>query len=119
MDETAQQLIGQVREPLEAVPGHAEREDYEYERADTCNVFVACEPLAGRRTIRVTERRTRADWAHFVRAIADGLLRRRAHYPSHGQPQHPQRQFPVRGIRYGFCENASMNRPGSLGGSLV
>ncbi len=71
MDETPRQLIGQVRSPIEAEPGRPAREDYEYARRGSCNVFMACEPLAGRRMVRVTERRTRADWAHFVRAIAE------------------------------------------------
>ncbi|TBW00492.1 IS630 family transposase, partial [Azotobacter chroococcum] len=70
MDETPRQLIRQVREPLEAVPGHLGREDYEYERAGTCNVFVACEPLAGRRIAKVTEYKKRQDWALFLQDIA-------------------------------------------------
>ncbi|MDV7210263.1 IS630 family transposase [Azotobacter beijerinckii] len=70
MDETPRQLIRQVREPFEAVPGHPEREDYEYERAGTCNVFVACEPLAGRRIAKVTEYKKRQDWALFLQDIA-------------------------------------------------
>jgi hypothetical protein len=70
MDETPRQLIGQTRQPLAAVPGHPLREDYEYERLGHCNVFMACEPLAGRRITQVTERKTRSDWAHFVKAIA-------------------------------------------------
>ena len=70
MDETPRQLIRQVREPLEAVPGHPGREDYEYERAGTCNVFVACEPLAGRRIAKVTEYKKRQDWALFLQDIA-------------------------------------------------
>lgn len=44
---------------------------YEYvRRGSSGNVFMACEPLAGWRMVRLPERRTRADWAHFVRAIA-------------------------------------------------
>ena len=70
MDETPRQLIRQVREPLETVPGHPGREDYEYERAGTCNVFVACEPLAGRRIAKVTEYKKRQDWALFLQDIA-------------------------------------------------
>lgn len=70
MDETPRQLIGQTRQSIEAAPGRAAREDYEYERLGTCNVFMACQPLAGRRITAVTQRRTRLDWAHFVKAIA-------------------------------------------------
>ena len=51
-------------------PGRPERHDYEYERCGVCNVFMASEPLAGRRLTKVTERRTKLDWAVFVRDIA-------------------------------------------------
>lgn len=70
MDETPRQLIGQTRVPVPAKPGQAAREDYEYERLGVCNVFMACEPLAGRRMTKVTERKTKADWAHFLDDIA-------------------------------------------------
>ncbi|XAH24465.1 IS630 family transposase [Xylophilus sp. GW821-FHT01B05] len=70
MDETPRQLIGQTRQPIEAAPGRPAREDYEYERQGHCNVFMACEPLAGRRITQVTERKTKPDWAHFVKEIA-------------------------------------------------
>jgi len=70
MDETPRQLIGQTRELIAATPGQPEREDYEYRRLGVCNVFMACEPLAGRRMTQVTERRTKTDWAHFVEDIA-------------------------------------------------
>ena len=43
---------------------------YEYVRRGSGNVFMTCEPLTGWRMVRLPERRTRADWAHFVRAIA-------------------------------------------------
>jgi hypothetical protein len=74
MDETPRQLIGQSRESIPAAPGRPEREDYEYTRLGTCNIFMACEPLAGIRLTQVTERRTKLDWARFVETIA-------AHYP--------------------------------------
>ena len=70
MDETPRQLIGQVRQSEPARPGHPEREDYEYQRLGVCNVFMACEPLAGRRMTKVTERKTKVDWAHFLDNIA-------------------------------------------------
>ena len=70
MDETPRQLIGQTRDPIAAAPGRPEREDYEYRRLGVCNVFMACEPLAGRRMTEVTERRTKIDGAHFVEKIA-------------------------------------------------
>ena len=70
MDETPRQLIRQTREPIKAAPGRLAREDYEYERCGVCNVFMASEPLAGRRLTKVTESRTKVQWAHFVQNIA-------------------------------------------------
>ncbi len=70
MDETPRQLIRETRTPIPARPGQTERHDYEYERCGVCNVFMASEPLAGRRMTKVTERKTKRDWAHFVHDIA-------------------------------------------------
>lgn len=69
MDECSKQLIGEVREPLPPKPGHVAKQDSEYERKGTANVFMAVEPLAGKRTTQVTERRTRVDWAVFVQML--------------------------------------------------
>ena len=69
MDECSKQLIGEVREPLLPKPGHVAKQDSEYERRGTANVFMAVEPLAGQRTTQVTERRTRVDWARFVHIL--------------------------------------------------
>ncbi len=70
MDESPKQLIRETRKPLAPAPGRAAREDYEYERCGVCNIFMACEPLAGRRLVEVTERKTKPDWAFFVEQIA-------------------------------------------------
>ena len=70
MDESPRQLIRATRLPLKAVRGKAEREDYEYERLGVCNIFMAVEPLAGKRLVRVTERKTKTDWANFLEGIA-------------------------------------------------
>lgn len=70
MDETPRQLIAETRVPIPPTPGRDGREDYEYRRCGTCNVFMANEPLAGRRMTKVTERRTKTDWAHFLDDIA-------------------------------------------------
>ena len=71
MDETPRQLISETREPVPATPGRPAREDYEYRRCGSCNVFMATEPLAGRRMTKVTARRTKTDWAHFLNDIAE------------------------------------------------
>ena len=61
MDETPRQLIRETRVPVGAEPGRPARHDHEYRRCGTCNVFMAAEPLAGRRMTQVTERRTKID----------------------------------------------------------
>ncbi len=70
MDESPRQLIRETRLPLSIGRGVAARYDYEYERCGTCSVFLAVEPLAGRRVTRVTERRTKTDWAYFLEMLA-------------------------------------------------
>ena len=74
MDETPRQLIRETRTPLAPQPGRLERHDYEYERCGVCNVFMATEPLAGRRLTKVTERRTKIDWVHFIEDIAERYI---------------------------------------------
>ncbi|HOZ43317.1 MAG TPA: IS630 family transposase [Methanoculleus sp.] len=71
MDESPRQLISETRTPIPCLPGQPARYDYEYRRCGTCNIFLACEPLAGKRIVEVTERRTRQDWAQFLKVIAD------------------------------------------------
>jgi hypothetical protein len=75
MDEINTQLLADIRDPLPMEPGKPVREDYEYERHGVCNVFLACEPLVGRRVTMVTENRTKVQWAQFMRQLAD------EHYP--------------------------------------
>jgi len=71
MDETPRQLIRETRAPIPACPGRAARHDYEYERCGVCNVFMASEPLAGTRMTKVTEYKTKVDWAQFLQEIAE------------------------------------------------
>jgi DDE superfamily endonuclease len=73
MDETSKQLVGETRISLPAGPGQPRREDYEYERHGVANLFLFCEPLTGGREVRVTERRTRTDWAEAMRDLSDRL----------------------------------------------
>ena len=70
-DETSTQLLADVSEPLPAKPGRPKREDYEYRREGTRNLFLACEPLAGWRHVAVTQRRTTEDFAHEMRWLVD------------------------------------------------
>lgn len=69
MDEASKQLIAEVREPLPAKPGSVAKQDSEYERRGTANLFMAVEPLAGKRTVQVTDRRTKIDWAQFIKFL--------------------------------------------------
>lgn len=71
MDESPRQLIRETRIPMPARPGMPARHDYEYERCGVCNVFMAVEPLAGKRMVEITERKTKTDWAHFLVQIAE------------------------------------------------
>lgn len=70
MDESPKQLIGETKKPIPALPGQLARYDYEYRRFGMCNVFLACEPLAGKRIVKITERKTGKDWALFLEDIA-------------------------------------------------
>ena len=70
-DETSTQLLADVRPPLAAEPGRPRREDYEYRREGTRNLFLFIEPLAGWRHVAVTEQRTKVDFAHQMRWLAE------------------------------------------------
>lgn len=70
MDESPKQLIAETKTPIPGSPGLPARYDYEYTRCGVCNIFMACEPLAGKRFVTVTERRTKRDWALFLQEIA-------------------------------------------------
>ena len=70
-DETSTQLLAETRPPMPPRPGRPLRQDYEYRREGTRNLFLACEPLAGRRQVAVTQRRTMQDFAHQMRWLVD------------------------------------------------
>jgi len=70
MDESPKQLISETKVRIPASPGHLEKYDYEYRRCGVSNIFLASEPLAGSRIVKVTERRTKQDWATFIFDIA-------------------------------------------------
>ena len=71
VDEAGKQLIGEVREPLPVRAGSPAKEDSEYGRHGTANPFMAFEPLAGRRLVEVTDRRTAPDFARFLKRLLD------------------------------------------------
>lgn len=71
MDESCKQLIGEVREPIPCAPGCPTRLDHEYVRNGVAEIFMEVEPLAGKRHVEVTERRTRKDWARQIKQMLD------------------------------------------------
>jgi hypothetical protein len=73
-DEVPYQLVAETRLPLPIQPGKPERYDYEYRRNGTCNLFVFFQPLTGWRQVKVTERRTKLDFAQCMKELVDVLL---------------------------------------------
>lgn len=71
VDEGGKQLVGDVRAPLPVRPGSPAKQDYEYEREGMANLFMAVEPLGGRRHVSVTERKTAVDFARFLKRVGD------------------------------------------------
>jgi len=70
-DESPEQLVSETRQPLPAVPGQPERYDYEYRREGVANTFMFFAPLLNWRHVKITERRTKADWAECMREMID------------------------------------------------
>lgn len=71
MDESPKQLIKETRTPIPMKKGSERKEDYEYERCGVANIFMANEPLAGKRYVQVTEKKRKMEWAVFIKKIAD------------------------------------------------
>jgi len=95
VDEGGKQLIGEVRQPLPVRPGSIAKHDSEYQRGGVANLFMAFEPLAGRRHVQVTPRKTCVDFARFLKHLADD------HYP--------QAKMIVL-----VCDNLNTHRPAAL-----
>jgi hypothetical protein len=75
MDESNKQLVEHVKKPLPCQPGKPLRVDDEYIRKGVADIFMAVEPLVGKRFVMITEKRTRLEWAVFIRELLD------VHYP--------------------------------------
>ncbi len=71
IDEATKQLVQETRVPIPAEPGQVERNDYEYERNGTANLFMVCEPMVGWRRVSVTPQRTALDYAHLLKTLVD------------------------------------------------
>ncbi len=95
VDEAGKQLIGEVRQPLPVRPGSSAKEDSAYQRHGMANVFMAFEPLAGKRQVEVTTRKTSVDFAHFMKRLAD--------------ERYPEAERIVR-----VCDNLSTHKPAAF-----
>jgi len=71
MDESNKQLVADIVGPIPCGPGRPKRIEHEYVRKGVAEIFVATEPLTGAVTARITERRTRRDWADFIKYLLD------------------------------------------------
>ena len=71
-DETSTRLLAEIREALPAKLGRPRREDYEYRREGTRNLFITCEPKAGWRHVAITQQRTMQDFALYSRSLGFG-----------------------------------------------
>lgn len=69
LDERPCRLPGDIMMPVPMKPGQVRKEDYHYERHGVCVVLMAVEPLAGRRFVKVTEKKTREDYAFFMKEL--------------------------------------------------
>jgi len=72
-DERPKQLVADVRKPIPAYPGQRARYDYEYKRNGVANLFMIFEPLRGQRQVKVTDRRTKKDFAECMRQLVDDI----------------------------------------------
>lgn len=73
VDEMPKQLLMDTRDPLPMRNGEPERFDYEYKRGGVADLFMLCEPLAGKRHIEITDQRRRIEWAQVMRIVSDEL----------------------------------------------
>jgi len=71
MDESCKQLVGDIRVPIPVAPGHPTLMDDEYVRNGVAEIFLEVEPLGGKRHVEATERRTKVDWAFFIKGMLD------------------------------------------------
>lgn len=73
MDESPKQLISSSRESIPMAKGREARVDYEYVRNGMVNIFMANEPLKGKRAVEITKFKKKKDWAKFIKKISDEL----------------------------------------------
>lgn len=71
MDESPKQLIKHTRIPIPAKPGSDSKEDFEYERNGLVQIFMANEPLKGKRFVEVCQNKNKVSWAHFIKELSE------------------------------------------------
>ena len=71
MDESNKQIVADSIQPIPCAPGKPQRIDHEYVRKGVAEIFIAIEPLTGAVASRITETRTRKDWAEFIRYLLE------------------------------------------------
>lgn len=72
-DEGSMQFKEEIIEGIGMKPGKVKKVDYHYKRDGYCSIFLVCEPLTGKRAVEVKERRTKVDFAHFMKFIVDEM----------------------------------------------
>lgn len=71
MDESCKQLVGEVHQAVPAAPGRVQLVDHEYVRKGVAEIFMAVEPLGGKRYVLITKRRRRCEWAQFIKYLLE------------------------------------------------
>jgi len=74
-DEAMKQIIADTRTPIPPRPGQVEKQDYEYRRVGTANIFLFFDRHRGWRKAKVTQQKTASDFAECMRDLVD------IHYP--------------------------------------
>jgi len=74
IDEKPKQLIGETRDKIPMKPSSPEKYDYEYKRNGKVNIFVAVDPKAGKRDVQVTARRTKKDFARYMKYLVENVF---------------------------------------------
>ena len=121
MDESPRQMISETRVPIPASPGRTAKHDCEYKRCGKPNIFLACEPLAGKHIVEVTERRTALDWACFVEQIAalyedaEKITLVMDNLSTHNAGSLYEKFPQIRQKRYGICLSLCIRRSMAVG----
>ena len=76
MDEMPKQLLADKYEPIPVQAGEPARQDYAYKRNGVADLFMLFEPLAGKRFVKITEKRRKVEWATVMKQVSDDLFPR-------------------------------------------